>query len=95
MTPADFDRLTPEEFGAIYESWYKSGESDVRRSWEQTRFLGMCMLAPYSSNKLNPRDVLPLPWDDEEQTQQNQQQRPSRAESLARMRQVAAARGLK
>lgn len=95
MTPADFDRLTPEEFGAIYDCWYKSGEATARRSWEQTRFLGMCVLAPYSKHKLTPAEVLPLPWDGEEKPQQSKQPQPDRAELLARMKQVAAARGLK
>jgi len=48
----------------LFEGIYKTDES----SWEQTRFLGSLVLAPYSKKKLSPRDIIKFPWDKDNQS---------------------------
>jgi len=48
MSLQDFDLCTPLEFEKIFERWRLQAESDVRRSWEQTRQLAVVILQPYA-----------------------------------------------
>lgn len=63
MSLRDFDRCTPFEFTAIMTQWNKCRESEVRLSWEQTRFLAVTQLQPYSKKALRPEDVVTFPWE--------------------------------
>lgn len=92
MSAAEFYRLTPDEFAAIYECWAQTRDSEARRSWEQTRLLATCALQPYSKRRLSPADVLPLPWDNDDTPKPRPQ---SHADTLRRMREVARQRGIK
>ncbi len=66
MSLQDFDLCTPLEFEKIFERWRLQAESDVRRSWEQTRQLAVVILQPYAQQPLCARDVMKFEWDDEE-----------------------------
>ena len=57
MSLEDFDLCTPPEFKKIFEKWREGEEQQMRRSWEQTRQLALCMLQPWSKNKLEAEDV--------------------------------------
>ena len=61
LTLDDFERLTPEEFGRVYESW---SATHVRDSWERARFVARCALQPYSRRPLKATDVCRFGWDD-------------------------------
>lgn len=66
MSLQDSDLCTPLEFEKIFERWRLQAESDVRRSWEQTRQLAVVILQPYAQQPLCARDVMKFEWDDEE-----------------------------
>ncbi|WP_146063074.1 hypothetical protein [Xylanibacter ruminicola] len=63
MSLPDFDQCTPLEFEMIFEMWHESQEVAFRTSWEQTRQLAVCVLQPYASKTLKPRDVMEFSWD--------------------------------
>ena len=63
MSLGDVYSLTVDEFSAIYEAWAEREETDRRTAWEQTRFLALCALTPYSKKKLRPEDVVHFPWE--------------------------------
>ena len=45
---------------------FLSGMDDANRlSWEQTRMIMYTIAQSNSRKKLRPKDILPLPWDDE------------------------------
>ena len=63
MSIPDFDRCTPDEFRAIYDAWAKINDSENRVGWERARLLCLCLLLPYASKQLTPRDVMEFPWE--------------------------------
>ena len=73
MSIEDFERCTPSEFRAIYEMWQRQMEKEERGAWERMRMLGTCMLAPYSKRRLEAKDVMRFPWDEEEKSERENQ----------------------
>ena len=67
MNLQDFSALTPFEFEKIYKAWFDGEELRMRESWEQTRFIAMSVLTPYSKRKLKPENVIRFPWDRKKQ----------------------------
>ncbi len=63
MSLQDFERCTPLEFSRIVEQWQKREEERMKLSWEQTRFLAVTNLSPYSKKALKPTDIMQFPWD--------------------------------
>lgn len=66
MRLADFASCTPLEFSSIAEAWRKQEENKMRTSWEQTRIAALYSVQPHVSKALKAKDVMRLPWDDEE-----------------------------
>lgn len=64
MSLTDFCHCTPHEFYSIYRNWERT---QMRESWERTRFLACCMLQPYSKKTLKVTDVCRFEWDAERQ----------------------------
>jgi hypothetical protein len=63
MSLQDFERCTPLEFSRIVEFYQKREEDRMQLSWEQTRFLAVTNLSPFSKKALKPTDVIEFPWD--------------------------------
>lgn len=63
MSYEDFCRCTPSEFSAVADAWGKREEGLMQRSWEQSRFIAVTSLQPYSSKPLKATDVLKFDWD--------------------------------
>lgn len=63
MSLQDFERCTPSEFRAVFDAWHERIQALERSGWEQTRFLGACVLRYGAKRMLDVRDVLPFPWD--------------------------------
>lgn len=64
LSPREFARLTPAEWGAIAESAHVREQHEEQRSWEQTRTLLYAIVSPYLSHRISPRELLPFPWDE-------------------------------
>ena len=60
MSLSDFERCSPDEFHAIYESWERT---HLREAWEQARFLACCILQPWSKKALKVTDICRFEWD--------------------------------
>ena len=66
MSLQDFERCTPFEFSKIVEQAQKKEEDRIRLTWEQTRFIALTNLSPYSKKALKPTDIMEFPWDKKE-----------------------------
>lgn len=66
MSLQDFEQCTPFEFSKIVEQAQKKEEERVKLSWNQTRFLALTNLSPYSKKALKPTDIMEFPWDNNE-----------------------------
>ena len=66
MRLEDFCRCTPAEFRAIAEGWNDMEQNRERGEWERARMQCLCMIQPYSKEKLSPQDVMRFKWETEE-----------------------------
>jgi hypothetical protein len=88
----DFCRLYPEEFESIYNAWKERTDADTRSNWEQMRMLATIVIQPHVRKRITPKQLLPLPWDDEdrrtkttsEDDQLTSEQKKQRFEALAK-----------
>lgn len=65
MSLDDFCRCTPSEFRAVHQAWADREQTRMRAEWERTRLTCTCLLQPWSKRRITPKDVLPLPWDED------------------------------
>lgn len=65
MSLHDFDAMTEAEFSEALRAHTDAEQRRERAGWERARAMITAALAPYSRSTLNPRSVLPLPWDNE------------------------------
>ena len=65
----DFCRCTPSEYYAAYEAWHGAVDAAERGKWERVRMQCLCILQPYSKDKLKARDIMQFAWDKEVQTE--------------------------
>lgn len=63
MSLSDFCALSPSDFRAANRAFLELEEARSRDSWEKTRMLATIAVQPYSHKRLDPRSLLPLPWD--------------------------------
>ena len=86
----DFLNLTPAEFDAIYQEWWKLSESKYKAGWEQTRVIAYGVVRQYDEkNKFpTPLHFLRFPWESE--TKAVEQKELSKAEQEKRFRLLAA-----
>ena len=66
----DFGLLTPSEFQAIAAARHRYDDDREREAWERARIVGVMSVSPWSGKSVDPKRVLPLPWD------QRQEERP-------------------
>ena len=55
--------LTPRSFQNKLIGFKDYNEQVSQNDWEQTRLIVHSGIAPYSKQRLKPKDVLPFPWD--------------------------------
>lgn len=65
MSREDFALCTPDEFQAIYDSWFSREEVEMHRSWEIGRFVAAIGLQPYSKTPIRPTAVYKFPWEED------------------------------
>ncbi len=63
MSYGDFCRLTLEEFRHIYDAYRQTQETEYRNEWERTRMLASIAIQPHVKKKIEPRKLLPFPWE--------------------------------
>lgn len=63
MSLSDFCALSPSDFRTANKSFLELEEARSRDCWEKTRMLATIAVQPYSRKRLDPRSLLPLPWD--------------------------------
>lgn len=99
MSLDDFCRCTPSEFYAVWHAWHETWQWQDRSQWERTRTECLCMLQPYSRQKLTAQDVMAFSWDTEESEADSVKSEPSaaltREEEMVRYRAAKAKWGLK
>lgn len=61
----DFCLLLPGEFEAICDQWQQMRQADRQSDWERTRISAAIGIQPHVKNRVTPRQLLPLPWDEE------------------------------
>jgi hypothetical protein len=88
MNCNDFYALTPFEFEKIYNSWYGHQELMMRERWEQTRFLAMCVLTPYTKKRLKPTDIAKFTWDTKKKPKNNTEVEKSTVERFEAMKKI-------
>lgn len=90
MSFADFCLLSPEEFAAAVEAHNETTEGGLRDAWERMRLLATISIQPHVKNKLKPRELIPLPWDNE-RPETDEAPIPTKEEALKRFKRLAGA----
>ena len=57
--------LTPRSFNNKLRGFHNQRDIELRLGWEQTRLIIHACLSPHSKKRLNPKEILPLPWDNQ------------------------------
>ena len=65
MSHDDFCKCTFGEFESICRAWSEMNESRTRDAWERARTVAAICIQPHVKRRLTPRQLLPLPWDNE------------------------------
>lgn len=94
MSLQDFDQCTPLEFEKIFEMWHEARQMSIKTSWEQTRQLAVCILQPWATKELCPRDVMEFEWDQPEKKAPAKKTRKEREAERRHYEEVKKARGL-
>ncbi|MDE6754687.1 MAG: hypothetical protein K2J82_08775, partial [Muribaculaceae bacterium] len=64
MSLRDFEGFTLDELEAFLKAHRKSEEARRRDNWEMTRLHACMTMQPHCSKHLNPKTLLPLPWEE-------------------------------
>lgn len=94
MSLQDFDQCTPLEFEKIFEMWHEARQMSIKTSWEQTRQLAVCILQPYATKTLEPRDVMEFEWDQPEKPMPAKKTRKEREAEKRHYEKIKKERGL-
>lgn len=63
MSYDDFCNCVVEEFESIASKFEEAREAEYREAWERMRLHAAYVMQPHCKNRLNPKKILPLPWD--------------------------------
>lgn len=64
LSDMDFCRLTLEEFNAVSEAYNSKCETAFKNDWERDRMFTTIAIQPHVSKKLQPKEMLPFPWEE-------------------------------
>lgn len=62
----DFCALTLIEFEYVCKAWSDRQEALRRDVWERERLICTLIIQPHVTKQLNPKSLIPLPWDQEQ-----------------------------
>lgn len=85
MRPRDFRHLTPAEFEAVVSEFNEAHQEAVQGEWERMRLLASITIQPHLRRRLTPRQLLPLPWDNNAPAPKHQGDNLSKEERLKRL----------
>ena len=84
----DFCRLTFEEIDAILMCRGRLRADEAHREWEIMRLQTYITLSPFCKNLGSPKNLLPFPWDNEEEEPQEEPAPISQEERRANERKL-------
>ena len=93
MRPGDFCRCYVEEFEAICRAWSEMREGDSRAVWERVRILASITVSPHVRGQVDPKRLLPMPWDSESHREMPEAEELTAEEQLERGREFARSLG--
>lgn len=64
--------------------WRENREEASRGDWERMRLLATMVMQPHCKNRLNPKKLLPLPWDKNKTAPDREAPQESKEEAKAR-----------
>lgn len=82
MSISDFCSCAPSEFNAIHECYRDARQEIMRQHWEQTRFMSVAILQPYSKKKLKASDLVLFPWEKKQLPEEEETSTQDRFEEL-------------
>jgi hypothetical protein len=59
----DFCALSPGEFNQVNRCWAEREKERLHGEWERTRVLATVFVQPHLKKQMDPRKLLPFPWD--------------------------------
>lgn len=71
MSLAEWQTLSPDEWGAVAEAYNNNVEAIMHNSWERMRMLATISVQPHVKNRLSPSRLLPFPWEQGSSTNTN------------------------
>lgn len=63
MSLREWLTLTPDEWQAIAEAYADNRQALQHEAWERMRILATITIQPHVKNHLTPASLLPFPWD--------------------------------
>lgn len=65
VSPRDFEIMYIDEIRVSLTAAAERYETQMRDAWERMRMLASMTVAPHVSKPIEPRRLIPLPWDTE------------------------------
>lgn len=91
MSLSDFCALDLDEFEAVFLAWSEAEEARNHDCWERMRLQASISIQPHVRKRINPRQLLPLPWDNHNEVKESPRAKPLTAqERLERFERLAA-----
>lgn len=66
MSRDEFCTFYVDEFEAVAAEWNKMTEAAERANWERMRLGAAIGIQPHVRRRITPRQLVPLPWDNDE-----------------------------
>lgn len=67
MSYHDFALVTPSEFQEAVKAKHEWQAECDKAAWERMRILASIAVQPHIKKRLTPQELLPLPWDNEQE----------------------------
>lgn len=84
MSRCDFELMSLDELRETFRSWSETRDEQQRTVWEAARMEACIIIQPFVKGKLEPKKVLPLPWDRSYRSvQMTKEERQHRQERLS------------
>ncbi len=84
----DFCRLYFEEFESVCKAWREMNDNQERQAWERTRILAAISIQPHVKKKITPKQLIPLPWDNNKQKPKSDEPELTKEELKARFEEL-------
>lgn len=84
MSRETFAALTIPEFEKAFAHWRRIQEREERTPWEVMRLQVSMTLQPFVKGNLDPKKILPLPWDHGQRPELTEAERKHQTERVKR-----------